>query len=63
MAMMAMTGADDVTAALGGPLTLNVAAGSSLVEPGAVPANNLTLTFSSWSEIASICGQSRLDGE
>lgn len=43
------------------PLTLSVDAGKSIVEPG-LPASNVTLSYSSWSEVARDCSQSRLDG-
>eukprot|EP00656_Telonema_subtile_P055115 TRINITY_DN843_c0_g1_i2.p1 TRINITY_DN843_c0_g1~~TRINITY_DN843_c0_g1_i2.p1 ORF type:complete len:575 (+),score=126.58 TRINITY_DN843_c0_g1_i2:149-1873(+) len=53
---------DDVAGNLGGaPLVLPVEAGSSTVEENQPPAQ-IVLTFSSWSEIASQCAQSRLDG-
>lgn len=37
-------------------------AGSSKTEPGLVPAAPWFTTYSSWSEMAARCGQSRLDG-
>lgn len=43
------------------PLTLMVAAGQSIAEPG-LPKLDVTLPYSSWSELARDCGQSRLDG-
>eukprot|EP00041_Stephanoeca_diplocostata_P006718 m.91970 g.91970 ORF g.91970 m.91970 type:complete len:555 (-) comp16513_c0_seq14:107-1771(-) len=60
-AMQEITSSDDVTVALGGPLALNFSAGSSSVEPGATPQNDVLLTYSSWSSVAATCGQSRLD--
>lgn len=36
-----------------------VAAGSSLIEPGITPANDLLLTWESWTDFASDCGESR----
>lgn len=59
--MLALTGADDVTAALGGPLALVIPAGSSRYEQNKPEAEE-TLVFGSWSEIADRCGQSRLNG-
>lgn len=59
--MMAVTGEDDVTGTLGGPLNLEVAAGESTTEEN-TPANNITLSYGSWSEIRAACGVSRLNG-
>ena len=38
------------------------AAGSSFVEPGVTPANDLTLTFETWDQLREECGLSRLWG-
>lgn len=37
-------------------------AGSSVVEPGITPGQNLTLSWATWSDWAQACGQSRLQG-
>lgn len=39
-----------------------VAKGSSLVEPGATPAGDLTLHWSNWTDFADDCGESRVWG-
>ena len=39
--------------------TIPVPAGSSLVEPGVTPAADMNLHFSTWTEFAEDCGQSR----
>ena len=64
-ALQLITGLDSFTeAGLAGPpaLILEVLKGSSKIEPGSVPANDLNLLYSSWSEISDVCGQSRLNG-
>ncbi|CDF41387.1 PAP2/haloperoxidase-like protein [Chondrus crispus] len=43
------------------PLSLKVAAGQSLVEPGR-PSADVTLVYNSWSAVAEDCGKSRLTG-
>ena len=35
-------------------------AGSSLIEPGVTPAEDLTVTFETWTELEELCGQSRV---
>mmetsp|Transcript_27444 Transcript_27444/g.40295 ORF Transcript_27444/g.40295 Transcript_27444/m.40295 type:complete len:524 (-) Transcript_27444:180-1751(-) len=60
-AQIAITGVDDVTSILNGPLAQDIAAGSSLYEENQ-PSQDLTLLYSSWSEVANECGLSRLDG-
>ncbi len=40
--------------------TINFAAGSSRIEPGMTPAEDLTVTIATWSELEEICGQSRI---
>lgn len=44
------------------PIVHQIPAGSSKVEPKKTPAQNLTLTYNAWSEVAEACGSSRLDG-
>ena len=39
-----------------------IKAGSSKTEPGAVPASDMILQYSNWSDIQRACGQSRLHG-
>jgi hypothetical protein len=60
--MRFVTGSDDFTQQIGGPLRIQRAAFTSLVEPGSTPAEDVTLEYSSWSEISEVCGRSRLDG-
>jgi hypothetical protein len=36
------------------------AAGSSFVEPGITPAENMVLTFETWDDFAEVCGLTRL---
>ena len=53
----------DATGLAGPPaLVLEVPEGSSKLEPGSVPSDDLNLMYSSWSEMSSVCGQSRLNG-
>ncbi len=40
--------------------TVTFPAGSSLIEPGITPAEDLTITFATWTEIEEACGQSRV---
>ena len=65
-ALQLITGLDsfaDATGLAGPPaLVLEVPEGSSKLEPGSVPSEDLNLLFSSWSEMSSVCGQSRLNG-
>ncbi len=44
------------------PLTMEVKAGSSKTEPGVTPQNNITLSYTAWSEVQDACGESRLYG-
>ena len=37
-------------------------AGSSKIEPGVTPANDIDFVYNKWSEVKDICGQSRLYG-
>lgn len=53
-----LTGTDDISV----PLEQTFIAGSSKKEPGTTPASNITLTYNTWSDIATACGQSRLYG-
>jgi hypothetical protein len=50
------TGTDQIN------ISLPVAKGSSLVEPGVTPANDLVLNWSSWTEFVNDCGNSNLWG-
>lgn len=43
-------------------LTLNFPKGSSVIEPGVTPAQDITVTFASWSEWVMVCGDSRVWG-
>lgn len=47
---------------LGFPLTLTWPELSSIKEPLTTPAQDVTLTFTSWSQVSEVCGQSRLNG-
>ena len=40
--------------------TFTFAAGSSRIEPGITPAQDLTVTIDTWTELEQICGQSRV---
>jgi hypothetical protein len=42
--------------------TFTITPGSSTIQPGVVPANTLTLSFSSWQEMADQAGLSRQYG-
>jgi hypothetical protein len=42
--------------------TVNVPAGSSVVEPGVTPAADLSLSWATWTDLENDCGQSRLWG-
>ena len=53
---------DDLTGLLGGPLVQTFTAGSSRVEPGRVPNEDVVLVYESWSKIAQRCGETRLEG-
>jgi len=44
------------------PLQKVFPAGSSLMEPGTTPASDIAVTFNTWSEIETLCGESRLHG-
>jgi len=44
------------------PLVRQFPAGSSIKEPGITPASNITIVFTKWSEVETLCGQSRLYG-
>ena len=44
------------------PLTLTFPAGSSVVEPGVVPSEDITVVFEDLTAYRNSCGQSRLDG-
>jgi hypothetical protein len=44
------------------PLSVTIAKGRSTIEPGAVPAKNLTLTFNSFTDAANSAGMSRRYG-
>ena len=44
------------------PLSVTVAKGRSTIEPGVVPAKNLTLTFKSFTDAANSAGMSRRYG-
>lgn len=59
-AMVELTGTDDVTSAIGGPLTLTLNRGANPFENG--PANSVQLSYRSFSEVARACGSSRLYG-
>ena len=41
---------------------MQVKAGSSKTEPGIIPHTDLNFTYTSWSEIQHVCGQSRING-
>lgn len=43
-------------------MTVPIEEGSSRIEPGLTPANNLTLVFDTWSTFETDCGQSRIYG-
>mmetsp|Transcript_1966 Transcript_1966/g.3058 ORF Transcript_1966/g.3058 Transcript_1966/m.3058 type:complete len:134 (+) Transcript_1966:252-653(+) len=60
-AQIAWTGIDDFTSVIGGPLVATVPAGSSKYEQNQ-PSQDINLTYSSWTEMAQKCGESRLDG-
>jgi len=45
--------------ALGVPVEQPIPAGSSKIEPGVTPAQDLVFTYTKWSEIQEICGASR----
>jgi hypothetical protein len=47
---------------LQGPLSVTIANGRSTIEPGAVPAKNLTFTFNSFTDAANSAGMSRRYG-
>ncbi len=40
--------------------TVTFRAGSSLIEPGVTPAEDLTVTFDTWTDLEVACGQSRI---
>ena len=40
--------------------TVTFRAGSSLIEPGVTPAEDLTVTFDTWTDLEEACGQSRV---
>lgn len=54
-------GEDNVIPTIQGPLAVEWPAGSSRLEANK-PDNDLLLAYSSWTEIADVCGRSRLDG-
>jgi len=55
--MRSWTGSDSATGA-----TASFPSGSSRREPGVTPQEDLSYSFSTWSEVADICSQSRLWG-
>ena len=55
-------GTDDLTGLIGGPLVQVFPPGSSRVEPGITPAAKETLLYSSWTQIAQRCGETRREG-
>lgn len=57
--MTELTGSDSTQ---GIPLQQVVPAGSSKTEPGTTPATDLTLVYNAWSEVAQVCGGSRVNG-
>lgn len=60
---MAMhSGGDDFSALIDGPIVREFAAGSSAHYAGMEPSHNVTLSYKTWSEMAAVCGQSRLNG-
>lgn len=61
-ALTKLEGSDSVLSTIGGPLAVEIPAGSSKTEPGKTPASPLLLTYSSWSQAASRCSHSRLEG-
>lgn len=48
-------------AALGGPLTFDILAGSSRIEKSR-PPKNITLSYGNWNQVADVCSESRLNG-
>lgn len=56
--VLANNGSDQI----GGTVSQKFSAGSSAVEPGIVPEQDLVLEWTRFSDIAKDCGQSRLDG-
>ena len=55
-AMRRFTGSDELN------WSVNYRAGTSRIEPGITPADDITLTFETWSDFASDCGQARIWG-
>lgn len=53
-----LTGQDDIAF----PLTETFEAGTSKTEEGVTPANDITIEYNKWSDIAIDCGESRLYG-
>ena len=60
--MKIFTGTDDFNSSIGSDLFISRSAFSSNVEPLSTPAQDLVLSYSSWTDISEKCGQSRLDG-
>jgi hypothetical protein len=56
--MALLSGSDDIAV----PVVHTFTAGSSKREPGVTPSTDITIEFTKWSEIAAICGESRLYG-
>ena len=54
-----LTGTDEIGDI---PAHLEVKAGSSKIEPGVTPKTDINLVYTKWSDIQSVCGQSRLYG-
>jgi hypothetical protein len=59
--VISLTGSDDVTKLIGGPLVHVQQAGSSKIEKN-FPNDNITLAYSNWSMIVKRCGETRLEG-
>ena len=53
-----LSGSDDT----GIPIVQEIPAGSSKLEPGVTPQNDLTFEYTKWSEIQEVCGVSRENG-
>ena len=51
---------DDKSSDLSSPIGIGNTAGSSRIEPGFTPQNDLVLHWTSWSDFENDCGQSRL---
>ena len=60
-AMQELEGTDDIAPQIQGPLVVEIPAGSSKIEPGITPSQNMTLVYFKWSEISDSCAESRLN--